>query len=204
MLGSHRAGLTLAGRFPGVSYSPAIPALLGQLTSGEKSNVEWALWPIEVYSSGCLIRLRLAPLGKWREYADFRHLTSTIHLVDGLEHEHILVSADTGELLQNSGRLPSRGVEPQTYEPWTHAWTIDYWWAHEQWAGDTITVTWPAHNLRLELPIDLDALTAAAEQCPRELPTDEHELGAARPLPWDPDHNPCRPPLDTWPMTPGT
>ena len=187
-----------------MSTSPAIPTLIGQLTTGEQSNVEWALWPIEVYSSGCLIRLRLAPLGKWHEYDDFRHLTSTIHLVDGLEDEHILVSAATGELLQNSGRLPSRGVEPQTYEPWTHAWTIDYWWAREQWAGDTITVTWPAHNLRLELPIDLNSLTTAAEQRPHALPTDGDQLDTGRPLPWDPEHHPQRPALHTWPMTPET
>jgi hypothetical protein len=84
--------------------------------------------PIEVHAEGCLIRLRLAPTGPWRDYPDFRGIAATTQPTAGLEDQQIVVADDTGALLQVWGRLPTRGTTPHTGEPWEHAWTIEYWW----------------------------------------------------------------------------
>jgi hypothetical protein len=141
----------------------AIPTLVGEFVSGKSSQIAWAVWPLEVYPSGCLVRLRLAPTGARREYEDFRTLAATVQPLSGLEHERMVFEADTGELHQASGRLPNRG-EGSTGEPWEHAWTVEYWWPRHRWSGDRLTLTWPAHDLRLTLPVDLPGMAAAADR----------------------------------------
>jgi hypothetical protein len=141
---------------------PAIPRLVGQLTTGVSVDIEWALWPIEVYATGVLAQLRLAPRGKWREYTSSLELVSTLQHRDGLEDERIVVSSATSELAYSTVQLPPQGVEPNSHEPWNHSWTLGYWWPREQWEGPGLTVTWPARGLHLHIPIDIAAIIAAA------------------------------------------
>jgi hypothetical protein len=143
---------------------PAIPRLLGELRSGVSAGIEWALWPIEVYTTGCLAQLRLAPRGTWREYGSSLELISTLHQGDGLGGERIVVSAAAGELAYSVAQLPPRGVEPNSHEPWNHSWTMGYWWPREQWEGSGLTVVWPARQFRLYLPVDVAAIKAAANE----------------------------------------
>jgi hypothetical protein len=128
------------------------------------AGVEWALWPLEVYTPGCLAQLRLAPRGHWREYGTSLDLIATLQHRDGLEDERILVSTAAGELAYSTSQLPPRGVEPNSHEPWNHTWTMGYWWPREQWDGPGLTVLWPARRFRLDIPIDIAAMVTAAEQ----------------------------------------
>lgn len=139
-----------------------IPVLVGLLETGESSGIRWARWPIEVHAEGCVIRLRLAPTGPWREYPDFRSVAATAQRFDGLEDQQIVVSDQTGELVQLGGRLPTQQAIPSTGDPWEHAWTLEYWWSRPRWC-DALAVTWPARELRLRLGIDLPALNTAAD-----------------------------------------
>jgi hypothetical protein len=144
---------------------PAIPLLVGELRSGVTVGIEWALWPLEVYASGCLAQLRLAPRGKWREYGSSLELISTLQHRDGLEDERIVVSAAAGELAYGTTtQLPPRGVEPNGHEPWNHSWTMGYWWPRDQWEGPGLTVVWPARQFRLHIPVNIAAITVAANQ----------------------------------------
>jgi hypothetical protein len=147
-----------------MTLGPAIPRLVGQLTTGVTADIEWALWPIEVYTTGCLAQLRLAPRGKWREYGSSLELISTLHHGSGLDGERIVVSSAAGELAYSTVQLPPQGVEPNSHEPWNHSWTLGYWWPREQWAGPGLTVDWPARQFHLHIPVDIAVITAAAKQ----------------------------------------
>lgn len=144
-----------------MTSSSAIPTLVGKFVSGQSSQVEWAVWPLEVHPSGCLVRLRLVPAEVRPEYEDFQTLSATVQQLSGLEHERMVLEADTGELLHMSSRLPSRGAS--SGEPWESAWTVTYWWPRDQWSGNSLTLTWPPYALRLTLPVDLAGVRAAAD-----------------------------------------
>lgn len=144
----------------------AIPALVGNLLSGTSEQVVWVVWPLEVYPSGCLVRLRLAPEGTWQEYEDFRTLAATVQPLEGLDRERIVLETDLGELRHVWSRLPNRAAEPATGEPWEHAWTVEYWWPRDQWSGDTLTLTWPVRGFRVILPVDREGMVAAATAAP--------------------------------------
>ncbi|MBF6130164.1 hypothetical protein [Nocardia brasiliensis] len=140
----------------------AIPVLVGQMTTGRTAGVSWALWPAEVYSGGCLLRFRLAPEDVGADYPDSDSLFATIRRLEGHDGETILVESGRGEVQLSSGRLPTRGGEPTTSEPWEYVWTLEYWWPREQW-DDKLTLTWRTQDLQLALPIDVGALRAAAD-----------------------------------------
>ena len=144
----------------------AIPALVGELLSGVSEQVAWAVWPLEVYSNGCLVRLRLVPEGSRREYEDFRTLAATVQPLGGLDRERIVLEAELGELRHVWSLLPNRGGERPTDEPWEHAWTVEYWWPRDQWSGNTLTLTWPVRSLRVIFPVDRDGMAAVPATMP--------------------------------------
>ncbi|MFE7796890.1 hypothetical protein [Nocardia sp. NPDC057440] len=140
----------------------AIPVLVGQLTTGRTEAVSWALWPAEVYSTGCLLRIRLAPEGERPEYQESKSLFATIQLLEGHERELITVESGHGKVQLSSGRLPTRGGEPPTSEPWEYVWTLEYWWPQERW-DDKLTLAWPTYDLHLDLPVDIGELRTARD-----------------------------------------
>lgn len=140
----------------------AVPVCVGTTSVGATPTVAWVIWPFEVYASGCVVRVRLAPEGTWRPYEDLRAIDATIHRQPGKEQELITLACAHRELLSTNSLFPTRSVELQTGEPWEHAWTMDYRWPHELW-GDRLTLTWPVHELDLVVPVDLAALEAAAD-----------------------------------------
>ncbi|MFB8280255.1 hypothetical protein [Nocardia colli] len=142
----------------------AIPVLVGQLVTDRTEAVQWALWPAEVYCSGCLLRIRLVPDELKPEYqdSDSRALFGTIQLLDGHDRELITVESGQGRVQLSSGRLPTRGGDPRSSEPWEYVWTLEYWWPRERW-DDELTLTWPAYGLRLDLPVDIGDLRAARD-----------------------------------------
>lgn len=64
------------------SLGAASPVLVGGLVAGRggpaDDAVEWTLWPVEVYASGALLRVRLTRLGPWREFAEPWTLHTTV------------------------------------------------------------------------------------------------------------------------------
>ena len=139
------------------------------------------LWPVEVYAAGALLRVRVTPLGPWREYED-RELFRTVALPSvGNEHPPGLVAstAEAGPLLWTHVDLPNGSVEAHFDDkPWSHSWTLEFWWPRPEWLGP-VRLSWPARGVDVVLPVDPAALEDLAAGCPDppEVTVEAHHPG---------------------------
>lgn len=142
----------------------AIPVLVGELRSGVCDGFAWALWPIEVYSSGATLRLRLIPATVSQIYRDTGAAFATWASVPSAPEQYIRLSAGGTEIPRTRGaRTPADAhATPGPTLPWDDTWTLTHWWPRDAWTHNELTLTWPARNLRLQLALDLDALRHAA------------------------------------------
>lgn len=165
--------------------SGAVPVLCGDLVGGQvgPEPVEWALWPVEVYAAGALLRIRVTPLGPWRDYDDTpEELFATVipPASWAAHHEEIvLATAEGGAMGWTKVDLPNAGVEPGHGDTaWSHSWTLEFWWPREDWLSPP-RLSWPARSVEVELPVDparLEAL-AAGRPAPPEVTVEAHHPG---------------------------
>ena len=54
---------------------------------------------------------------------------------------------------------------PLNNKPWTHSWTLEFWWPRTEWLGP-VRLSWPARGVDVLLPVDPAALEDLAASCP--------------------------------------
>lgn len=142
----------------------SIPVLVGGLSVGESNGLRWAVWPWEVYPTGCLIQTRLDPTGPRPRY-DMERMGATFTPRPGHENDLIqLRTSDDHELLcVQVGNLPPYDGVARGFQPWDLTWTLSWWWPRPDWRQvETLVLAWPAHALRVDIPVDQRAIRLVA------------------------------------------
>lgn len=94
--------------------------------------VEWVLWPVEVYASGAVLRVRLPPLGPGWEYDDASGaLVCTVVPPAAGPNTTTRSCSPPPRPARCSG--PTSGclcrVDPGHGDRvWSHPWTLEFWW----------------------------------------------------------------------------
>jgi hypothetical protein len=152
--------------------SGAAPVLCGELVGDQvgPEPVEWVLWPVEVYASGAVLRVRLTPLGPWRGYDDASGALFRTVVPPGSWAEHhdeiVLSTAEAGPMLWVNFELPNPDVEPgHRNVVWNHSWNVEFWWPREDWLSPA-RLSWPARGVDVVLPVDPVRLEELAARCP--------------------------------------